>query len=531
MVHISRTLTFYKRPEIQKEIVRTAEQREVAMKYGEKGFGKRPDVLKYPLDVLELAKQGATSFHVSEERWQNPLVLTPEMNKTDIDTQRTGWDLVIDVDFPLWEITKIITHSLIQALKEHGISSVSCKFSGNKGFHIGVPFEAFPDNVQGVETQLLFPDSIKRVVAYLADYVDGRRNNFALSKQILANSSFKKYAAKHGNKSLVLDICSDCGTEVKLKKDNLVEFICPVCERTKKADNTVKFMLCERCKKHMQKIEQKAKNRCRACSSKSFRKKINLAIDTMLISPRHLYRSVYSFNEKSGLISVPVNPGNVLKFEKKTAELKSIKNINDKAIANITFLNAKNVKKNEARKLIIAAFDHKPLEHKDGDKSERTYKEFDLPETAFGEETFPPCIKNILSGLEDGKKRSVFILTNYLTTVGWAYEQIEKLLYEWNKRNKEKLREVNIKGHIRYHKTQKKRILPPNCANRAYYLDFGVCEPDTLCPMIKNPVQYSRRRSKILEQNKKPTRKKKKTKKDERKTKKAKDHPGNTEKK
>jgi len=47
-------------------------------------FGKRPDVLQYPADVLELVKQGATSFHASEELWRNPLLLAPSMSRKDI---------------------------------------------------------------------------------------------------------------------------------------------------------------------------------------------------------------------------------------------------------------------------------------------------------------------------------------------------------------------------------------------------------------------------------------------------------------
>ena len=65
-------LRHYKRSDIQEAMVRAAEDKEIAVKYGDKGFGKRPDVLRNPRDVIEFAKNGATSFHCSEELWTNP---------------------------------------------------------------------------------------------------------------------------------------------------------------------------------------------------------------------------------------------------------------------------------------------------------------------------------------------------------------------------------------------------------------------------------------------------------------------------
>ena len=105
--------------------------------------------------------------------------------------------------------------------------------------------------------------------------------------------------------------------------------------------------------------------------------------------------------------------------------------------------------------------------------------------------------------MQDGKKRSIFILINFLRSVGWSYDQIEARLKEWNTKNPEPLREVTLIGQLRYHKQHKKNVLPPNCKNQMYYLDFGVCKPDHLCKRIKNPVQYAKRRVFYLNQNKK----------------------------
>ena len=113
-----------------------------------------------------------------------------------------------------------------------------------------------------------------------------------------------------------------------------------------------------------------------------------------------------------------------------------------------------------------------------------------IPKRAIPKQFFPPCIKNILKGLEDGRKRSVFILINFLRSLGWDFDSIEKELYEWNKRNKEPLRENYIASQLKWHK-KNPIYLPPNCDNRNYYLDIGVCQPDPLCKGIKNPVTYS----------------------------------------
>ena len=58
-------------------------QKEVGIQFNDK-FGARPDVLNNPNDILELAKQRATSFHSSEELWSNPLQLSSNFKKHEI---------------------------------------------------------------------------------------------------------------------------------------------------------------------------------------------------------------------------------------------------------------------------------------------------------------------------------------------------------------------------------------------------------------------------------------------------------------
>src|SRR3989344_7274825 len=166
MLPLNVTLSYYKRRDIQEEIIKAAKNREIAVKFNDK-FGNRPDVLNNPNDILELAKQKATSFHASEELWSNPLQLNPNMKKHEIDALRIGWDLVLDIDCSLYEYSKIAADLVIKALKFNDIKSISCKFSGNKGFHIAVPFEAFPETIGNEKTRMMFPDAARKIAFYI----------------------------------------------------------------------------------------------------------------------------------------------------------------------------------------------------------------------------------------------------------------------------------------------------------------------------------------------------------------------------
>jgi len=96
-------------------------------------------------------------------------------------------------------------------------------------------------------------------------------------------------------------------------------------------------------------------------------------------------------------------------------------------------------------------------------------------------------------------------MVNFLRCVGWAYEDIEERLKEWNKKNQEGLKEIYIISQIRYHRSQKKRIPPPNCSNDQYYKSIGIYTPE--CDKMKNPLTYTLRKLSYL--NKKKPRKKK----------------------
>ena len=428
---LSSLLMHYKNPEIQKLIVEHSVNKEVAVKFGEKGFGKRPDTIQYASDVMELAKQGATSFHVSEELWKNPLSLDTSMRKQDLEDLRMGWDLVIDIDCKWLDYSGIAADLIVKALRHHGISSLSVKFSGNHGFHIGVPFEAFPQRVHGVETRCLFPDAPRKIAFYLEMMIKKH-----LAKEILKREDINKIITK---------------TEKKFNELIINGEFDP-------------FTI--------------------------------LDLDTLLISSRHLYRMPYCFNEKSGLISIPIDPDKILEFNKEDARPGNIK------ASKFVFLDRTDIRQNEAEKLIIQAFDFAAKKEKDKllgneddpNNKKKVFDDLEEIQKAIPEEFFPPCIQLGMKGIEDGRKRFLFTLVNFLTSAGWDYDKIEAKLKEWNKNNREALREVSLVGQLRYHKMQKKKILPPNCANHNYYRDIGICKPDNLCGMVKNPINYAKRK-------------------------------------
>ena len=431
MLPLNVTLSHYKRRDVQEEIIKAAENREVAVVYDEK-FGNRPDVLNNPNDVLELAKQTATSFHCSEELWSNALQLSSNIKKHERDELRGGWELVLDIDCSFYEYSKIAADLVIKALKFNDVKSISCKFSGNKGFHIGIPFESFPERIGNDETRNMFPDAARRIAFYIKELI-------------------KK----------------PLGEKIMQYEDNNFS---KIIEKTKENPNKITYH-----------EKNKFGDNIAKLNAEPF-----LNIDTILISSRHLFRMPYSLHEKSGLVSVPINPDNVLEFKKEDADPKNIK------VSGFRFLDKDNVVKGDARKLLMQAFDFSA--NKEQEINVGTKKDFEIKD-AMPEKFFPPCIKLISEGLADGRKRALFILINFLTSLGWDYDQIENYLKEWNKKNNEPLRENYLVGQLRYHKAHKKKILPANCNNMMYYVDIGVCKPDNLCSKIKNPVSYALRKS------------------------------------
>ena len=308
---------------------------------------------------------------------------------------------------------------------------ITCKFSGNKGFHIAVPFESFPKTIGGTLSKELFPEAPRRIATYIKHIIKNLVSEAVLK---LEKNNFESIVKKTGQKAL--DI-------IRKEKNSL-------------GDEEEKL------------------------NAEPF-----LDIDTILISSRHLFRMPYSFHEKSQLVSVPINIDKILSFKKEQAKPENV-------LIKNKFLSRKSTS-NEANKLLLQAFDFEVNIEEQKERKERSYEEI---KDALSEELFPPCIKAILKGLQDGRKRSVFILSNFLLNTGWNKKQIEDRMDEWNKNNQVALKQVYIIGQLSYGNRRKEKIPPPNCDNKAYYKGLQVCKPDSLCSKIRNPLQYTRIKAK-----------------------------------
>ncbi len=179
--------SYYSRKDVQEEILRFSKSREVVARYFE-SFGKRPDTLEYSNDILQQVKKGATSFHCSEEIWHDPLRLSTELSKSQLDELRTGWDLLIDIDSKYFDYSKIMTRLIIQALNFHNIKNIGLKFSGNKGLHIIVPWKAFPEELNEDKLKNLFPEIPRAISLYLLQLIKKD-----LIKEITRMTSDKEY--------------------------------------------------------------------------------------------------------------------------------------------------------------------------------------------------------------------------------------------------------------------------------------------------------------------------------------------------
>ena len=423
-------LEYYSQKEIQEELAKSSEDREIGVMYGKDNFGRRPDVLQFASDVEEFAKQGATSFHISEELWNNPLNLTAGMTISKLNELRKGWDLILDIDTKSFELAKFTAILLVDALKFHDVKHFSVEFSGSKGFHIGVPFKSFSETLNGVETELLFPSASRTIAAYLQEMI-----REPLVAAILGKFSIPELSKQTDKKA--------------------VEFI-----KNEKLDP---FAIID--------------------------------IDTLLISSRHMFRAPYSLNEKSGLVSVPIKPEQIATFEKESAKPENVK-------VKEHFFGFE-LKEREARNLIIQAFDWQSKQQKREEFKPTKKPVYEDLKIAIKEDFFPPCIKLILDGVkEDGRKRSLFILLNFLKSVGWKNEDISKRIHKWNEVNYEPLKEGYIQAQLNWHFRQRETVLPANCDNMNYYKSLLICKPDNWCSKIKNPANYAIRKIKVLAKNK-----------------------------
>ncbi len=403
---------YYSQDKIVDEMVRISKFREFAPTYP-KGYGSRPDSINYRSDFLNYVKKGAIAFHGSVERWNNPLLI----GKLDKDKLRTGWDLIIDIDadegmdYAKSAILLIIDEltNTFQVEEEN----ISVKFSGNRGFHLGIRNESFPSKIGGKHLKNLYPQLPQAIVGYLRESIEDD-----LAEEIKKIDSSLSETVENEGPFEVADVENDWGH-------------------------------------------------------------------------RHLFRLPYSINEKSWLVSKPL----------KLDEIKGFDKFEDAKMEEITveekFMDSFVENDQGIRDLCVEAVDwyDRKTRHEEKERKEKFKdRDFDLPEEALDKKFFPPPIKKLLSGLDDGRKRALFIIITFLVHVGYDWESIEKEVWEWNSRNKEELKDNYVKSQLNWHKAQETPLMPPNFDSKGWYKDLGVLDEKEDKKMIENfdnPVPYA----------------------------------------
>ena len=285
-------ISYYSRKDVLSAIYGFSNKREIVPRYYE-GFGKRPDILQYPSDIFSMAKRGATSFHCSEELWNDPLQLAIGLTQNKLNELRAGWDLIIDIDCKWIYYSKKATQAIIQVLNNHGVKNVGIKFSGNKGFHIIIPWNSFPKDFGGEKTSDKFPEYPRAVINYIKE-----KSRKYLEKAISdTEQDFKKVKGLIGVK------CESCNNlAVENYQINLRCSSCypPYIESFKTSTKDYKKRKCPNCRKTLEEVSSKAYYYCARCNLDSIKNKSNfneeiesvdifevLGLDVLLVSPRH----------------------------------------------------------------------------------------------------------------------------------------------------------------------------------------------------------------------------------------------------
>ena len=415
------TSLYYSKPAVQKAIFEFSKNREVVPRYFE-GFGKRPDSLQYPGDIFELVKKGATSLHCSEEIWSDPLNIVTGMSPKQLNELREGWDLLLDIDSKYLDYSKVLAEIIVKILKFYGVKNIGIKYSGSKGFHLIVPWKAFPEEINGIKTAEMFPEWPRILTQFIMD----------------------------------------------VSKKELIE---KVSQLTKESAGFSKYV-------------------------RDFEAPKDVMPDLILVSPRHLFRMPYSLHEKTALASAVLTIEELKNFQPKHADPLKVEVRN--------FMPDSEV--GEASELLREALDW----HKNQEPEERQKTSYDKPDnqrdfapikiTNLSEELLPPSIKKILEGVNDGRKRAVFVLLNFFRAIGTERTEIEKRLSDWNKKNEIPLKDGYITSQLIW-SYRNKIVLPPNY-DKDYYKGIGVTPTEEEL-RLKNPVNFVSRKIWVAEQREK----------------------------
>jgi len=403
-MHVTDILSYYSRNDIQTAIASFAKDKEIGCSFRDGSFYKRPDTINYPRDVLERVKKGIVAFHCSVERWNSPMSISSELNQKELSEMRKGFDVILDIDAKAkLDHSKVAARVICEFLSDRGITP-TVKFSGRRGFHIGISWEAFPNKIDFKKLTDMYPD----VPQLISRYIKHKISDYLLDELVKEEGGIAALT------STVEDIS-------ELSPYSFIE------------------------------VEENWGN-------------------------RHLFRMPYSLHHKTWKASIPLRLYQLKNFDIEMASP-------DKVKTGIPFLNNK---KDEAVNLIVEALDWgAKIKKEEKIKPKRKFTN----KTPIPEEFFAPCIKCILEGIKDGRKRSFYTLATYLRSMNWKWEDIEKKLLEWNE-NTGSLSKRMVSTQMKWHARQKRDLLPANCESEAFYKSIGICKPDQFCKDIKNPVNY-----------------------------------------
>ena len=503
------TKLYYAQPQVQQVLLEFSRNREVVPRYFE-GFGKRPDTLQYPSDIMGLVNKRATSFHASEEIWSDPLRIHSEMTPAEMNAARTSWDLLIDIDSPFIDWSKIVAQLILEALEAHGVKNVGLKFSGGKGFHLIVSGKAFPSHIEDVAMHAAFPEWPRAICRYLMHAIRATYNQritqFMPSLEMIQQRTQKKKedllqtacptcgkSSKKGN--VVTFVCDDCGTQIKRKDFKLTkrELRCINCPGILRVLSTEEYFVCPYCntssfdklgdsrggKTTYTKEARASTEQFSGAFSEQISGEVVGGSDLVLVAPRHLFRMPYSLHEKTALASIVLRKEELATF--------TLRDANPLKLQIRPYLPEPTP--NEGARLLSEALAWKKEQDAHEQQHERpNYAGKTFEPTALRgvtEAMFPPAIVKLLEGLEDGKKRGLFVLITFLNSCGFSPTEVDEKVHTWNTKNQPPLKEGYLRTQLDWHFRQKKKILPPNYANESFYRDLGLIkEPQK----TKNPL-------------------------------------------
>ena len=493
-------LSHYSRKDIQQAMFDFCKHRETVANFNNKFFAKRPDTFDYTSDILNAARQGTTSFHCSEEIWEDPLKINTDMTPEQYNEIKIGWDLLIDIDSPFLDYGKIATKLILNVLESHGIKHYGIKFSGGKGFHIIVPFKSFPNEINGELTKDNFPKWPRLIAGYIFNQIKEQMNQEILSltsreqlkekKELITEHLCPKCNNPTEKKTIGKYVCPDikCKTEVEHMKSNRKQMICPTCNGKMNRVSKREIQFCTTCKISTAQLEAASSygGEIRP-SKKSFKiedtiKSTEDSVDVILVSSRHLFRAPYSLHEKTAFASVVLTKEQVKNFKPSDAD--PLKIIKPKSFM-------PEVIEGEAKELLMEALtwgkENKPKEP----IKKYEGKGVDMKGLTITENIYPPIIKIILKGIpKDGRKRALGLLLSFFTSLEFPQDFIEEKIEEWNNKNYQPLKQGYIKSQIVW--SLKNKRLPPNY-DKPIYKEFGIHNPPE--PGMKNPINYTIKRA------------------------------------